>query len=131
MGPGPVQSSGDCRCRGGDIRGFLQPRILMALSRSAACGFELLEILSHDAPGQEPDTGNLYRTLRWMEQEGSVRSSWDTSGAGPARRVYEITPEGLDLLAGWAVVLQRTRAWLDDFLEDYETLSQRRSYEHV
>ncbi len=124
----------DCRCRGGDVRGFTQPRILLALSQGTACGYDLLEGLRRDsqAAGEpDPDTGNLYRLLRCMEQDGWVQSAWDTSGAGPARRIYAITAQGLELLDEWAVILRRTRGWLDDFLEDYETLSQRRSYERV
>jgi PadR family transcriptional regulator, regulatory protein PadR len=123
--------TGECPCHGGDVRGFLQPRILLALSSAPACGYDLLESLRQEPAEPEPDTGNLYRTLRCMEQDGMVRSGWETGGAGPARRVYEITEQGSALLDEWAVVLRRTRQWLDTFLEDYETLTERRSYEHI
>jgi poly-beta-hydroxybutyrate-responsive repressor len=126
----PIQP-GDCHCHGGDVRGFLQPRILLALSKAPAYGYDLLEGLRHEPAEREPDTGNLYRMLRCMEQDGLVSSGWDTSGAGPARRVYQITEQGSRLLDEWAVVLGRTRQWLDAFLEDYEILTQRRSYERV
>jgi PadR family transcriptional regulator PadR len=124
-------SSGDCPCHGGDVRGFLQPRILLALSKAPACGYDLLESLRLEGAEVEPDTGNLYRTLRCMEKEGLVRSGWETGGAGPARRVYEITGQGSRRLDEWVVVLGRTRHWLDAFLEDYNYLTQRRSYERI
>jgi len=38
--------------------------------------------------------GTFYRTLRQMEKDGMVSSSWDTSEGGPARRVYSITDAG-------------------------------------
>ena len=38
--------------------------------------------------------GTFYRTLRQMEKDGIVSSSWDTSEGGPARRVYSITDAG-------------------------------------
>jgi poly-beta-hydroxybutyrate-responsive repressor len=134
MAEGTSSRPGDCRCHGGEVRGFLQPRILLALSQAPACGYDLLEGLRAgglNAGEHDPDTGNLYRTLRCMEQEGWVQSAWDTSGTGPARRIYAITAQGMDLLDEWAVVLRRTRGWLDDFLDVYEILSQRRSYERV
>jgi DNA-binding PadR family transcriptional regulator len=125
---------GDCRCHGGDVRGFLQPRVLLALSETPACGYDLLEDLRREstAAGEpDPDTGNLYRTLRCMEQEGLLQSAWETGVAGPARRVYAITAQGVSLLDEWAAVLRRTRGWLDDFLENYEGLTQRRRYERI
>jgi DNA-binding PadR family transcriptional regulator len=73
---------------------------------------------------QEEDTnvdpGLLYRTLRQFEEDGLVRSSWDTEGRGPARRVYEITDEGLEYLRAWAENIQRTRERLERFLGEYE-----------
>ncbi len=109
----------------------MQPRILLELARCPACGYDLLEALKQEPGGAEPDTGNLYRTLRCMEQNGWVKSGWETSGSGPARRVYEITGPGRELLDEWSEVLGRTRRWLDDFLDEYTSLSQRRSYERV
>ncbi len=44
------------------------------------------------------DLGNLYRLLRSLEEEGVVASVWDESLAGPAKRVYRLTPSGEELL---------------------------------
>jgi PadR family transcriptional regulator PadR len=49
-----------------------------------------------------------------------VSSSWDTESRGPARRVYEITAEGLEYLRAWVMELRRTRERLDRFLREYE-----------
>jgi DNA-binding PadR family transcriptional regulator len=70
------------------------------------------------------DPGFLYRTLRGFEDEGLVRSSWDTGGTGPARRVYVITDVGREFLHVWAVHLRRVRDRLDRFLNDYQSLTQ-------
>jgi poly-beta-hydroxybutyrate-responsive repressor len=67
-----------------------------------------------------PDPGTLYRTLRRLEEDGLVRSTWDTGGAGPARRVYELTDQGLEYLHAWAVNIRRTKAQLERFLAEYE-----------
>ncbi|MCX7843931.1 MAG: helix-turn-helix transcriptional regulator [Candidatus Bipolaricaulota bacterium] len=68
---------------------------------------------------QELDPGALYRALRSMEEEGLVRSFWDTSGSGPARRVYALTDAGWDYPRAWAVFLRRLREELDRFLDIY------------
>ena len=107
-------------CRhGGQIRSFLQPRILLLLALKPAHGYELIERLEEaDGPGADP--GLLYRTLRQFEEEGLVRSAWDTEGRGPARRVYEITSDGQEYLHAWAINIRQTRERLDRFLADYE-----------
>ena len=66
------------------------------------------------------DLGNLYRTLRGLEEEGLVRSSWDISKTGPARRVYELTDLGLEGLHTWVVDIRQTCQRLDNFLAEYQ-----------
>jgi PadR family transcriptional regulator PadR len=114
-------NSGESRCErhGSRVRSFIQPRLLLLLAQKPAHGYELMERLSQDEdPGADP--GLLYRTLRQFEEDRLLRSSWDTEGRGPARRVYEITDEGLDYLHAWAVNVRRTRERLERFVTEYE-----------
>ncbi|MBC8393421.1 MAG: helix-turn-helix transcriptional regulator, partial [Deltaproteobacteria bacterium] len=67
----------------------------------------------------KPDPAMIYRTLRYLEKEGFVTSKWDTKGAGPAKRNYEITQEGLDLLHGWARGIEFRKQALGKFLKLY------------
>jgi PadR family transcriptional regulator PadR len=106
------------------MRGFAQPWLLLLLARGAAHGYELIERLGEDEDTPDVDPGLMYRTLRQFEQEGLVRSSWDTARGGAARRVYEITPEGLDYLRAWAVSIQLTRKRLERFLNEYQARFQ-------
>ncbi|MBM4461333.1 MAG: PadR family transcriptional regulator [Chloroflexi bacterium] len=115
----PGQSEGGCRCHTGRMRGLVQPRLLLQLARKPAHGYELMDALDEGANGQAPDPGTLYRTLRGLEEDGLVRSTWDTEGAGPARRVYELTDQGIEFLHAWAVSIRGTRAQLDRFLAGY------------
>jgi DNA-binding PadR family transcriptional regulator len=94
------------------------------LAKKPAHGYELMDRLEREPDRPEADPGFLYRTLRQFEEDGLVCSSWDTEGGGAARRVYQITAEGLDCLHAWAVNMRRTRERLDRFLSDYETLFQ-------
>ena len=112
--------SGPCCPRGGRVRGFMQPRLLLLLAQKPAHGYELMESLDQEE-ATSADPGLLYRTLRQFEEDGLVRSSWDTEGRGAARRVYEITDEGLEYLHAWAMNIRRTRERLERFLADYQT----------
>jgi PadR family transcriptional regulator PadR len=113
------QNGGHHRCESpGRVRGLAQAWVLLALAQGPIHGYELLERL----PEVEIDPGFLYRTLRAMEEEGLVRSSWDTSGSGPARRVYTLTDEGRTVLRTWAAHIRRLREKLDQFLSTYKEL---------
>jgi DNA-binding PadR family transcriptional regulator len=54
-----------------------------------------------------------------MEREGLVKSKWNTKGSGPARRIYRITPQGEEILHGWAVTIRKRKEALDQFLRLY------------
>jgi PadR family transcriptional regulator, regulatory protein PadR len=117
-------SSRGCRCHGGRLRGLVQPRLLLNLARKPAHGYELMEALGEGGDGQTPDPGSLYRALRALEADGLVTSDWDTGGAGPARRVYKLTDEGIEILHAWAVSIRTTRGQLDRFLAGYAQWSE-------
>lgn len=74
--------------------------VLAELLAEPAHGYSLHERLSvlGFSDGVAPTTGGLYRQLRTMTEEGLLTSSWDVPEVGPARRVYELTPEGRDHL---------------------------------
>ena len=114
------QGRGVCRCPEGRVRSFLQPQLMLLLLKKSAHGYEMMERLAQDGETPDTDPGLLYRTLRQLEEDGLVRSSWDTEGRGPARRVYELTDEGLEYLHAWAVNIGKTRQLLDRFLAEYE-----------
>lgn len=105
-------------------RNFLRPFLLLLLAEETAHGYDLLDRLTEfDVPRSDP--GGLYRTLRAMEREGLVRSWWETSSAGPARRTYTLTEEGMDWLHAWAGSLRETRRLLGRFMARYEDLEER------
>lgn len=78
-------------------RNYLRPCLLLLLAEGTSHGYELLDQVA--ALGLDRvDPGGLYRCLRAMEEEGLVRSTWEPSANGPARRNYELTDEGGDWL---------------------------------
>jgi PadR family transcriptional regulator PadR len=80
-------------------RSVLETSILALLADSASHGYDLVEQVSGLAADLVCiDPGSMYRLLRGLESQGLVRSSWETADAGPSRRVYEITEQGIEAL---------------------------------
>ena len=95
-------------------RNWLVPVILLTLREWNSYGYELMERTA--AFGFEAmNPGTLYRTLRQMEKNGVVKSKWETSKGGPARRVYSITDAGEAYLDFWADALEQYRRNMDTF----------------
>jgi len=93
---------------------------LLLLRERPAHGYELLEALPDVIGEARVDMGNLYRVLRALEEDGLVSSEWQADAPGPAKRTYELTPEGRRLLDEWATALRRSRERIDGFLTRYE-----------
>src|ERR671917_238227 len=99
-------------------RNWLVPVILLSLREWNSYGYELMERAA--AFGFEAmNPGTLYRTLRQMEKNGVVKSKWETSKGGPARRVYSITDAGEAYLDFWADALEQYRRNVDVFFRMY------------
>ena len=99
-------------------RNWLEAVILLSLREWSSYGYELMgraRILGFEAI----NTGTLYQTLRRMEKDGVLESSWETSGDGPARRMYTITSSGSAHLDMWVKSLERYQQSMDDFFKLY------------
>lgn len=84
-------------------RGMLGPALLLMIARGQAShGYQLVAGLAALGIDTGTDTSRIYRLLRTLEEAGLVTSTWDTSGSGPARRVYQITAEGRGFLSSSA-----------------------------
>ena len=114
-------ASGECHCKVERVPNFAQPRLLLELAKKTSHGYELIERLGQEG-SPTPDPGNFYRMLRSLEEDGLVCSTWDTQNSGPARRVYELTDQGMEFLHAWAATIHQTKQSLDRFLSDYENL---------
>ncbi|MGH3345052.1 MAG: helix-turn-helix transcriptional regulator [Carbonactinosporaceae bacterium] len=110
---------------GCEPRNFLQPCLLLLLTEQPAHGYDLLERLKPFGVA-DGDPGSVYRGLRALERAGFVRSAWSPSEAGPARRTYHATTEGLQELQRWRGLLRETRNSLDYYLFRYTALATGR-----
>jgi PadR family transcriptional regulator PadR len=103
------------------IHRFLEPCLLLLLHCNEAHGYELLDGLKSFGFDQNPvDSSTVYRFLRDLEERDLVTSRWDTGGAGPARRLYQISEEGDRYLAWWVDDLRETDRVLHHFLKTYD-----------
>lgn len=106
----------------GNLYRFVEPVVLYLLKAGGGThGYELAKALEeHALTDSVIEPGALYRTLRRLEENGHVTSTWDTGSAGPARRVYELTPSGDEHLREWVVVLRNLSVSMSRFVEDVE-----------
>jgi len=73
-----------------------------------------------------------YRMLQALEKEGFLHSRWAPGrGAGPSRRIYSLTPLGVEQLRSDAGPLQNMAATLERFLADEEFRSQAKAPEQA
>jgi PadR family transcriptional regulator PadR len=103
------------------VERFAEPSLLLLLRERPMHGYELIERLPEVAGGEtRVDVGNLYRILRALEEEDIVTSEWSADLPGPAKRTYELTDSGRELLDRWAESLRSAQDVISGFLQRYE-----------
>jgi poly-beta-hydroxybutyrate-responsive repressor len=105
---------------------YMQPSILLALLLKPSYGYELIQNIQEFGfvEGHAPP-GMIYRHLRQLEEEGLVSSNWETKGTGPAKRMYQITDEGKEVLAIWVDYMKKQAGNLDHFIAAYSHLKKK------
>ena len=96
-----------CTCGMGNLYRFAEPIVLLSIARlNEAYGYSIAQESEKLAVTHSGlDTAVVYRTLRHLESAGRIVSSWDTSGEGPARRVYRLTESGWHHITEWSGVI--------------------------
>jgi len=113
----------NCSFEGERRQRWVEPSILYALWSGPKHGYEIMTVLPElGFMRNTADPGAIYRALRAMEENNLVKSEWDTSGAGPAKRIYHLTKDGRDHLTCWLDALKERRDSLNAFIERIEQL---------
>ena len=109
-------------------RRWIEPFVLAMLARGDSYGYAILGRLEEMHISNGPlDVGLVYRTLRDLERDGLVSSSWAEESAGPRRRAYQLTEAGYAALDDWAVVMRERARLIGEFNADYlETVTAGR-----
>lgn len=106
---------------------WMEPFVIVLLAGGATHGYAIVrELALLGVTNGAVDVGQVYRTLRDLEEAGQVRSSW-TTGTGPARRDYALTEAGRVALDEWAAVMTERARLLAEFQARYlELVAVRR-----
>ncbi len=108
-----------CTCAMGNLSRFVEPVVLLLLKQKGRShGYDLAgDLAAYTLTDAEIDRAALYRTLRQLESNGNVSSEWVADTAGPARRVYALTPQGAQHLAEWTTVLDHVSKSMARFVK--------------
>ena len=71
--------------------------------------------------GGAQDFGQMYRTLRSLEEDGLVVSCWQGSETGPARRSYHISELGTERLGRLVEEIAAGHRLTGAFLDRYDS----------
>lgn len=113
-----------CGCHSQRTSKFLMPAILILLAKGRSYGYHLRDDMKKQGlQDGVPDRAAIYRLLRQMELNGTVKSQWATKSSGPARRSYQITAKGRKLLAAWAQTIEQRRERLGRLLAAYQEVT--------
>lgn len=93
--------------------------ILLAVALEPNHGLGILNALNEIAPGNRLDTAVIYRKLSEMEKKGCITSEWAESDAGPKKKIYSITEQGLEQLAEFKEDIEGSIKRLNKFLKLY------------
>ena len=99
------------------VERFGELALLPSLASRPTHGYELIELLPELTGEDRVDVGNLYRTLRSLEEEGLVSSEWSADLPGPTKRTYTLTEEGHIVLGSWLAAVEQLRDGLTELLE--------------
>jgi len=111
-------ASGPEATAGPTPRNWMTAVILLLLREWSSYGYDLMErMAAFGFAAMNP--GSLYRVLRQLAKDGMVSSAWDTSGQGPARRMYAITEAGEAYLKLWASGIDQYRTMMNTFFRLY------------
>lgn len=105
-------------------RSFLRPALHIALLDGPTHGYELLEYVQCYGLSSV-DLAGIYRTLRQMDHDEMVASTWEPSDTGPARRVYALTERGTDAAEGYLAGMTRARTHIDQLIKAALTIEPR------
>lgn len=108
-------------------RNYLRPCLLLLLAEGTSHGYELLDRVAALGLARS-DPGRLYRCLRAMDEDGLVRSVWEPSTSGPARRTYALTEEGREWLHALAGSLAEVSLALGTYHRRYRRLLEQDEY---
>jgi DNA-binding PadR family transcriptional regulator len=94
----------------------MEPFVLVLLAGGGAHGYSIIAQLEDiGVAGGRVDVGQVYRTLRDLEEAGHVTSEWSGDITGPRRRQYRLSASGYAQLDEWAAVMKERARLIAEF----------------
>ena len=93
--------------------------LLLNLSDGPAYGNMLVKKMEEELPFCFSDSAIIYRSLKDMENNELVKTSWEIKETGNPVKWYSITPKGLKMLDILSDDIQKCHANLEFFLSKY------------
>jgi PadR family transcriptional regulator PadR len=94
----------------------MEPFVLVLLAGGGTHGYAIISQLEEfGIANGGVDIGQVYRTLRDLEDGGYVTSEWSSDPTGPQRREYKLTAEGYAELDQWAAVMKERARLIAEF----------------
>lgn len=99
---------------------WMEPFVLVLLAGGRVHGYAMTAQLEDmGITDGSVDIGQVYRTLRDLEDSGQVTSSWSSDAVGPQRREYELTDAGYAAIDAWAAVMKERARLIGEFNARY------------
>ena len=99
------------------MRPFLEPAILILLKKNPSYGYNIQEDIS-EFEMQNVNASLVYRMLARMERFEWIESTLEASEkAGPARKIYQLSDEGKEILNHWVEKLENQREKIDKMIK--------------
>ncbi|MDR1606902.1 MAG: PadR family transcriptional regulator [Deltaproteobacteria bacterium] len=117
---------GDCPCTGKTLTKLVKPLVMTFLAKGQLHGYALQRLLESQGGFVQgpPDLSGIYRSLKEMESQGYVESSWIANeSSGPPKKCFTLTESGRACLAMWKKTLINYRAQIDEIIGNMEELS--------
>jgi len=101
-------------------RRWMQFLILRVVYEKSTHGYEITKKIEEISQGRHKiKSGTMYTTLRRMEQEGLLNSSWQKSKDGPDKRNYRVTKKGGRYLKKWLETIIERKKMMDKMVKFY------------
>ena len=116
--------SNKCGCHkdcGYPERRWLKFLILRVVCEKPMHGYNVIKAIEEISQGRHKiKSGTMYTTLRRMEKEGLIKSTWKKSESGPDSRVYTMTKKGEEYLKKWLEMILERRKMMDKIVKFYD-----------
>ena len=101
-------------------RRWMQFLILRVVYEKSTHGYEITNKIEEISQGRHKiKSGTMYTTLRRMEQEELLTSSWLKNEKGPDKRVYGVTKKGKKYLKNWLEIIIERKKMMDKMVKFY------------